>query len=102
MAVCYKNATVDVALPEGQADSQPSVTRKVHVQPADAKVVYEAFGPDALAKFILLDEPEAAPYYARHGRVTIDGVPYSIDVDPLVWNVVPTAAHVMVALSEIR
>lgn len=102
MAVYYKNAIVEVLLPEGQADVQPSVQRGVHIQPATPQLVYESFGPDVSAKFLLLDEPEAAPYYAVFGRVIVDGVAYAIEAAPQVWNVVPQAAHVMVALAEVN
>lgn len=102
MAVYFKNATVDVALPEGQADTQPAVSRSVHVQPSDGQVVYDAFGPDVTASFLLFDDPEAAPYYAVHGRVTYGGREYAISAPPRLWDVVPVAAHVMVPLMEIN
>jgi hypothetical protein len=78
------------------------VTRTVHVQPANGQVVYDAFGPDVIASFLLFDEPEAASYYAVHGRVLYNGKEFAISGPPLLWNIIPAAAHVLVPLVEVN
>lgn len=102
MSVLFKNATVDVALPEGQADVRPSVTHTVQIQPATPKTIYDNWGVDVEANFVLYDEPENVADYAIHGVVTWDSKVYAITLEPVVWNIVPQAAHMMVALTEKR
>lgn len=102
MAAFYKNTSVEVALPEGQGDVQPAVTRLVNLQPGTSTLVYETFGVEADVKWMLYDDAEGAPYYKEGGRVTIDGKAYAITIPPSVWNVLPQASHVVAALTEIR
>lgn len=102
MAVFFKNCTVEVALPEGEADRQPSTTRVVHLQPMAADTAYEQYDVQAKNPYLLMDEPEAASLYALHGRVTCDDMEFAIVSIPRIWNVIPTAAHIEVILSQIR
>ncbi len=103
MSVEFKNAKgVEVSLPEGQADVKPSVTRDVHLQPGMPKVVFDTWGVDVTVNHILYDEPEAADLYALEGEVTVGVKRYSIALEPVLWNIVPDGAHVMVALVEKR
>lgn len=102
MAVFFKNCTVEVSLPEAEADQQPSTTRVVHLQPMAADVAYNEYDVQAKNPYLLMDEPEAASLYALHGEVSCDDMTFKIVSIPRIWNVIPTAAHIEVILSEYR
>lgn len=102
MAVFFKNCTVDVSLPSGQADQEPAVTREVHMQPMASAAAFDQFDVQVTNPYLLMDDPEAIEYYAEFGRVECNGLMYAIKSPPRLWNVVAQAAHIEVLLEQIR
>lgn len=102
MAVQYKNADVEVALPEGQAETQTPVSRRVQIQPAASQKLYDEYSVEVANGHILYDDVSAAANYAVHGVVTWEGKEFVIQAEPRIWNIVPAASHVAVVIEERR
>ncbi|TXH54541.1 MAG: hypothetical protein E6Q97_10690 [Desulfurellales bacterium] len=95
------NARVEIALPEGQTLTGPSVTRDVHIQQGTANLVYEQFGVEVENGFLLIDEVTALEYYAVGGRVCWDSFEYAIE-GVKSWNHGLPTDHIEVLMRQIR
>lgn len=100
--VHFPNVTIEVSLPEAEADYQPSVTRFVHWQDTTSEVAYEQFSVEVKKGYLIFDEPEAIDLYVEFGKVEVDGKTYAIKAPPHYWNFVPAAAHIEVLVEQIR
>lgn len=102
LMVYFKTETVDVSLPEGQFDVQPTVTRTVHIQPVSAQAAFDQFNVAIDNAFLLMDETSAQALYAVHGRVYWGDREYAVQADPKVWNHGLPTDHIEVLIKDVR
>lgn len=97
-----RHLSVQVSLPSGEVEAQPSVDLLVFdIQPRPSSVAYDQFGVEVSRPRVLYGHVEDLEHYQVHGRVEYRGRTYAIAAAPLEFDSLPGMEHIKVLLDEV-